>query len=302
MASWQMPVTLTLVLLIKCAAIAAAGTEQPPTDALSGSDVASAPADGVEGDEAGAQIAPELQSSSSERSAGDSEQVALIPENADVVFGLSFTADGYHDGRNDLDRVNARIGLDRWDRAYERPLDLTALLAGHEHAWGEPGQSLDDVAASMFHHMGNTLPLGITAGLLASERDSSRRAGHVARDSIIATTAATHLLKAVIDSSRPADPTKLDGFPSGHTSMSIAFARAIAGEHATWGAAAYLWAGGVAWSRVHRGDHTTEQVIAGALLGWFIANSTASSSGSGRAEFSVPCDSGVMVPAGSVKW
>ena len=42
---------------------------------------------------------------------------------------------------------------------------------------------------------------------------------------------------------------------------------------------AYLFAGGVAWSRVKRNDHSVAQVLAGAALGWYVADRSIHSRG-----------------------
>jgi len=122
---------------------------------------------------------------------------------------------------------------------------------------------------------GTAIPLAATLALLAADEPPQRHVGELAGWSIAYTTAATHLLKAAIDSPRPNRTEVRNGFPSGHASMTFAFARSVAEESDAWGAAAYAWAAGVAWSRVRRGDHDIPQVLAGAALGWWIADRVA---------------------------
>ena len=205
--------------------------------------------------------------------------------------------DGAREAR--MHRLSEGITPDAWDHATYRPMGILAYIGGPDHEWGEPGQSTEDVVASMFHHMGTTLPIGITGGLLASDRDSARNAGRTARDALIITGLWTQALKFVIDSSRPGDPDDYAGFPSGHTSGSMTFARAISRHDPGWGLAAYLWAGGVGWSRVHRDDHTVKQVVAGALLGWYIADSVTRYD-SGAAGSS--CHRKITFTAADVRW
>lgn len=196
----------------------------------------------------------------------------VVPRTNAWRVELSLVDDEERSGRLELEGLTTGIEIDSWDRASVHPTGVAGWLSGRVNSWGVEGHSTEEVLADMFNDMGCTLPAGITAGLLASSSPSQQRAGKQARDAIIATSAATHLLKAVIDSPRPKNPQNLEGFPSGHTSMSMAFARAISNQHRDWGTVAYLWAGGVGWSRVRRGDHSTEQVIAGAVLGWLVAD------------------------------
>jgi hypothetical protein len=275
-------VLLTAIISVASASLLAATPDTHPA--------APSPTDGA--------IPDESTAASPEATGVDEEQIAFAPEG-ELLLRLSFSDDQQDLTRVDLDRLNAEITLDAWDRATHQPLGLTGWLTGRANGWGKSDHSREEIVADMLNDMGCTLPIGITAGLLASDSSSENRAGRQARDAILATSAATHLLKFVIDSPRPVNPDNLEGFPSGHTSMSVAFARAISEEHRDWGAAAYLWAGGVAWSRVRRGDHTPEQVVAGALLGWFIADALADS---GRPEIRMPRDGGPMIPAGRASW
>ncbi len=139
----------------------------------------------------------------------------------------------------------------------------------------EPGASFERDLADMLSDYGCVVP-GVAAGaLLASDDPAQRHIGELAAWSIAYTTAATHLLKATIRSPRPNRPEVTNGFPSGHASMTFAFARCVAEEDREWGAVACAWAAGVAWSRVRRGDHDLPQVLAGAALGWWIADQVA---------------------------
>ena len=202
--------------------------------------------------------------------------------------------------REELVRLEADLTIGPGDRASARPICLLGWAMGRPNEWGDKGQSTEEVLADMLNDMGCTLPVGITIGLLTSPDPSDERAGACARDAIIATSAATHLLKSVIDSPRPCNPDNLDGFPSGHTAMSVAFARAIASQNTDWGTVAYVWAGGVGWSRVRRGDHTVGQVVAGALLGWFVADMVVDEVDT--AGIVTPRGGGPMIPAGRASW
>jgi len=165
--------------------------------------------------------------------------------------------------------------------------DGTAVGAGPDAEWAgtrlrlsapagsERTGSLERELADVLSEAGCVAPAIATAAMLVSDEQWQRRAGRLARDSIVITTVVTHVLKATIDSPRPNRPEITNGFPSGHASMTFAFARSVAEEDRDWGAAAYAWAAGVAWSRVRRGDHDIPQVLAGAALGWWIADEVA---------------------------
>ncbi len=135
--------------------------------------------------------------------------------------------------------------------------------------------STDREVADFLSARGTQIPAVVTGALLISDDPRSHRMGELAAWSVAYTTVATHLLKATIDSPRPNHPEVRNGFPSGHTSMTVAFARSVAEESDGWGAVAYAWAAGVAWSRLRREDHDVAQVLAGAALGWWIADQVA---------------------------
>jgi len=162
--------------------------------------------------------------------------------------------------------------------AFEVPAAAVHLRLSPAHAddgAAEAGASTERDLADALSDYGCWVPGVATGALLVSDDPSQRHIGELAAWSIAYTTAATHLLKATIDSPRPDRPEVTNGFPSGHASMTFAFARCVAEEDREWGAVAYAWAAGVAWSRVRRGDHDIPQVLGGAVLGWCIADQVA---------------------------
>ncbi len=95
---------------------------------------------------------------------------------------------------------------------------------------------------------------------------------------LVISTVFTYGLKYSINRSRPYD-TYLDiqnlskendpSFPSGHASSSFAIATSLSLQYKKWYiiTPAYLWAGGVSYSRMHMGVHYPSDVLAGALIG-----------------------------------
>ncbi len=82
------------------------------------------------------------------------------------------------------------------------------------------------------------------------------------------TVVTTAFLKTIIKAKRPEYPDEYDSFPSGHASLSFAFASIVTAEHGLyWGTSAYLIASYISLSRVNDGRHWSHDVIAGATIG-----------------------------------
>ena len=151
------------------------------------------------------------------------------------------------------------------------------VLAGPAQAVRQPDLSSD--LANTLSDWGEPAPQGITAYLVVFGNDKQKRVGRRTADALLVTGAATELLKQLTNQSRPDHAEVEDGFPSGHASVTFAFARCISDEYDEWGKLAYVWAAGVSWSRVRRRDHSIVQVVAGALLGSYVADRSLNSRG-----------------------
>lgn len=78
----------------------------------------------------------------------------------------------------------------------------------------------------------------------------------------------TASIKAAIKARRPEYPEENDSFPSGHASMSFAFASVVTAEHGLyWGLPAYAVASFISVSRVNDGRHWIHDILAGATIG-----------------------------------
>ena len=138
---------------------------------------------------------------------------------------------------------------------------------------------LGSSAANRITHMSEGVPLAVTVGLaLLGEGDDDDLGRHAA-DSLIVTLVIVEGLKETIAASRPYNPVAMSGFPSGHTAANFAVARCIEEDDPGWGKLAYAWAGAVGWSRYRRDEHSVDQVIAGALLGTYIAERSLANDG-----------------------
>lgn len=76
------------------------------------------------------------------------------------------------------------------------------------------------------------------------------------------------IMKKYISEGRPGAPDQKDSFPSGHSTMSFAFASVVGARHNIFaGTLAYLTAGYIAYTRVHDDYHHFHDVVFGATLG-----------------------------------
>ena len=115
------------------------------------------------------------------------------------------------------------------------------------------------------------LALGVTAFELSSPSPRERAFGSELSRSLAYTLAATQILKYATHQPRPCDPDAGDGFPSGHTAFAFAFAETLTLHDRNWAIPAFTVAALTGYSRVQKGAHDPWQVVAGAALGFFIA-------------------------------
>ncbi|RYU95514.1 phosphatase PAP2 family protein [Emticicia agri] len=122
------------------------------------------------------------------------------------------------------------------------------------------------------------IPIGILGvGLIKKDKDLQRQ-GIAAGAGMVVSLGTSYILKKIVDRPRPfqkypfihpaiveTDPS----FPSGHTTAAFAAATSLSLTARKWYVTipAFLWAGTVAYSRLHLGVHYPTDVLAGALIG-----------------------------------
>lgn len=121
-------------------------------------------------------------------------------------------------------------------------------------------------------------PAAMAAAGLIKRNDSLLRNSLVTISATCINVAITNALKYSIDRVRPyaaypdilrKDDPSGPSFPSGHTSNAFATATSISLAYPEWYIVipAYVYAGSVAYSRMHLGVHYPSDVLAGALIG-----------------------------------
>tara|TARA_R110002072_G_scaffold534_2_gene3608 strand:- start:142562 stop:143251 length:690 start_codon:yes stop_codon:yes gene_type:complete len=100
------------------------------------------------------------------------------------------------------------------------------------------------------------------------KKDKSLQRAEMMADASFYTLLTTAAIKTAVKARRPEYPEENDSFPSGHASMSFAFASVVTAEHGLYlGLPAYVIASFISVSRVNDGRHWSHDVLAGATIG-----------------------------------
>ena len=151
-------------------------------------------------------------------------------------------------------------------RASGRALIALALLpASLRPPWADEDKDARTLSAAI----GPALALG-EAALFVSGPHGNTEAREGAK-ALAAIGLLTSLLKATVRERRLNDGPRTS-FPSGHSSAAFAMATVIGDYHLRHRGPAYGLAAGSAWSRVDLQAHYFHDVLAGALLGHFVAD------------------------------
>ncbi len=125
--------------------------------------------------------------------------------------------------------------------------------------------------AEPFEGLGTAMKYGLPLAAMVCAVDQDRAEDFAVRGVLQA--AAVLGMKEILDGSpvsrRPSGQGR--GFPSGHTAAAFFGASDLAGkcfDSESWaGVAAYGAAGMTGWSRSYAGEHTLDQIMAGAIIG-----------------------------------
>ena len=122
-------------------------------------------------------------------------------------------------------------------------------------------------AADFASGAGNLLYLAAGVGLpLLSDGSNGRRHALRVADSILAASAVTYSLKALVREKRP-DSNEHDSFPSGHATAAFAVAGTMGRLHPKQAPLWFLGATLISYSRVRLHRHYGRDVLAGAVIG-----------------------------------
>ncbi|HAD33313.1 MAG TPA: phosphatase PAP2 family protein [Chitinophagaceae bacterium] len=145
----------------------------------------------------------------------------------------------------------------------------------------ERNQQWDGTArfiSSTEYAIGFGLPLGVCAASWMKRDPELFKKGVNMSLALALNTASTFIFKRIVNRPRPAQtysfisPLEYErnySFPSGHTSNAFVTATSLSLQFKKWYVVvpAHLWAGAVAYSRLHMGVHYPSDVLAGAVLG-----------------------------------
>lgn len=156
-------------------------------------------------------------------------------------------------------------------------LDINILKNIHNRR----NQSIDhtfETFSKATYPISAAVPIGILGmGLIRKDKNLQRQ-GLAAGAGLVVSLGTSYLLKKVVDRPRPTEkysfiqPSIIEtdpSFPSGHTTAAFSAATSLSLTVRKWYVIvpAYLWAGTVAYSRLHLGVHYPSDVLAGALIG-----------------------------------
>lgn len=149
---------------------------------------------------------------------------------------------------------------------------VAALAAAPGVRADEEAEGEGNPTAAEFTEKSMPLMGAMLAAMLAAGDREDSDAARYCLDAMLTADLAAEALKRVIRQPRPHNPEARDGFPSGHSTVAFAFARSLADWQPSARPALYAFAATAAWARVLEGEHTWEQVLAGAALGIWIAD------------------------------
>ncbi len=140
------------------------------------------------------------------------------------------------------------------------------------------GQGEHPVARWLNDHSREVMA-GTAATMLLAGGDETSDAAERAFDAMISAGAANELVASVVDAPRPGDPEVENAFPSSHATVAFAFARAMCDWRSDGAPGFYAFASAVSWASVEGEHDSIDQVLAGAALGYWIADRSLANGG-----------------------
>lgn len=156
---------------------------------------------------------------------------------------------------------------------------VAALAAAPGVRADEEAEGEGNPTAAEFTEKSMPLMGAVLAAMLAAGDREDSDAARYCLDAMLTADLAAEVIKRIARQPRPHRPETRDGFPSGHTAVTFAFATALSDWRPRAEPAFYAFATTAAWARVAEGRHTWEQVLAGAALGTVIAELSTDASG-----------------------
>jgi len=192
------------------------------------------------------------------------------PRNERRIVPLK-TSDGESDAKASLRRIGRKSG---WSEI-ALPFFSAAILIPLTQIYSA------QVSVKAFGHFLSNLGYNgyITVSLLVlflwARNQTAKRAWWWPFDVGLCCALCVLSLKFVSQLPRPSGSPS--GFPSGHTTFSFALAGLILAARPRLAPLWFLFAMGVAWSRVEVGAHYPYQVVVGAFLGWGLSRAVSNS-------------------------
>ena len=144
-------------------------------------------------------------------------------------------------------------------------LAIVVVLASARAWCGESG----DGDEKTWRTVSDSIVPYLAVSELTLAMEGRHEAGQTAK-ALATTTLVTYALKLAIPDERP-DGDGMDSFPSGHTSAAFAMATCLAAYKPGLGLLAYGAAAAIGYSRIEVKAHEWDDVIVGALIGYYIA-------------------------------